>query len=476
MNLEPAIRRLLPFLRSVIPGDPWQLLFLAGTILLFLSPRLGWSAPALRADRVTADQRTQFLTFLPLFLWSIIAAGLVAYYSCFWSPPRPFRRIFLLIFLPALLGLGPILGLHFWIAAPARSVLDHRAWLVFASQWFAANLLQFSTGFYFAVAGLVLVATFTVRIYLGLSTLPLALPDSALQESDLSNPWPRYVLLTFIIVGPLFFFSGLSGLLTALPYILVGGALPSISLTVLKVVGATGDGVILIALVFAVLGKSGIRAARTWLRTVRPQWAGLALLLPAGISLVTACTGYLPERIHWAAYYFGKTAPPQFQTYFDASRLKDPWLIALICGAFAEEIVFRGLLLSRFIRRFGLHRGIFLTGLVWAAAHFRTDLYSGASVAGVFYHLAWRIVGCLAMNYVFAWMTLRWRSVIPAGIAHTVSNVLVISGVTGSVDWSLEYHLAAWVTVSIVLFRYWPPSEQEVREVGARAPDPVAVV
>jgi hypothetical protein len=42
------------------------------------------------------------------------------------------------------------------------------------------------------------------------------------------------------------------------------------------------------------------------------------------------------------------------------------------------------------------------------------------------------------MNYVLAWMTLRWESIIPAGIAHTVSNILVVAGINYQTSWAGE--------------------------------------
>jgi membrane protease YdiL (CAAX protease family) len=105
----------------------------------------------------------------------------------------------------------------------------------------------------------------------------------------------------------------------------------------------------------------------------------------------------------------------------------------MIFGAFAEEIVFRGLLLQNLISRYGFHRGLFLTGVVWGAYHFRGDSYSGLSVGDILLRLAYRILICLAWNYVFAWMTLRWKSIIPAGITHTVSNILIMSGINDSI-------------------------------------------
>jgi membrane protease YdiL (CAAX protease family) len=144
---------------------------------------------------------------------------------------------------------------------------------------------------------------------------------------------------------------------------------------------------------------------------------------------------YLVTRTNWAIYAFHQTFAPEFASYFDLSRAWDPWLLLLTFGAFAEEFVFRGLLLRKLMFRYGLHRGIFLTGIVWAAYHFRSDSYSGLSVGGVFFHLARRILICLAMNYVLAWMTLRWKSIIPAGIAHTVSDILVVAGINYQTPW-----------------------------------------
>ena len=39
---ESIATRLWIFLKSMAPKDPWQLVFLVGTILLFVSPRLSW--------------------------------------------------------------------------------------------------------------------------------------------------------------------------------------------------------------------------------------------------------------------------------------------------------------------------------------------------------------------------------------------------------------------------------------------------
>jgi hypothetical protein len=80
---ELAIPRLMKFLRSVVPADPRPPVFLAGTILLFVSPRLGWWPKSILPLAVIPDPSTKVLAFLPFFLWLIIFASLVAYYLCF---------------------------------------------------------------------------------------------------------------------------------------------------------------------------------------------------------------------------------------------------------------------------------------------------------------------------------------------------------------------------------------------------------
>jgi hypothetical protein len=49
--------------------------------------------------------------------------------------------------------------------------------------------------------------------------------------------------------------------------------------------------------------------------------------------------------------------------------------------------------LPKLVDRYGLHRGIFFTGLSWAATHFRSDGYPGLLVGGVLLHLASSIKG-----------------------------------------------------------------------------------
>jgi membrane protease YdiL (CAAX protease family) len=167
---------------------------------------------------------------------------------------------------------------------------------------------------------------------------------------------------------------------------------------------------------------------------------------------------YIFDRAQWAAMDFGKFDAPRFLPYFYAGLSPVALLTALsmFFPALAEEVVFRGMVLPDFLQRYGLHRGIFLTGIFWAAIHFRSDSYVGLSVGGVLRVLIWRILFCLTLNYVFAWMTLRWHSVLPAAIAHFMSNALVSLGPRVSGLWDGERYLALWVLLAMLLYRVWP--------------------
>ncbi len=124
----------------------------------------------------------------------------------------------------------------------------------------------------------------------------------------------------------------------------------------------------------------------------------IALLLAVAASCTVPAIQYVIDRVHWATHFYGRTLPPQVSQYFNPSSVWQSLLLLMVFAAFAEEFIFRGLFLPRFIDRYGFHRGMFLTGIAWAAIHFRSDTYSGLSPGGVLVHLANRIFLCLVFE------------------------------------------------------------------------------
>jgi membrane protease YdiL (CAAX protease family) len=216
------------------------------------------------------------------------------------------------------------------------------------------------------------------------------------------------------------------------------------------------DALLLVGIALYILGGSGRSAAWTSLKLPEPRYALAALLLVVAIGAVVPAGHFVLDRMQWAAHDFGKYDPPQMSSYIDLTSIWHLSIVMLVFGAFVEELVFRGMLLPEFICRYGLHRGIFVTGIAWAAIHFRSDSYSGLSVGGVLLHLTERVLICLALNYVFAWMTLRWKSIIPAAIAHSLSNMFVVAGVASSEDGRWEFQIVLWALAAVLLYRFWP--------------------
>ena len=470
------MKRIGRFLRSVIPTDPWQLVFLSGVIFLFICPRLPWrpSAEMFISKAVPAgpisESETKSFGLVIVLLYPALFAGLMAYATCFYPGPRPVRRILGLVLLPALFSLVSILFVFYRLSGSGTSVLDSHALTPLVYRWLRASFWHCPVGFDFCLFSLLLIGVFVFRLRSGTSALPLALPGPTASLDEAADLWPKIQILIFTLLAPLFLIAGFFGVLLGLPYFFLHGSVLANYASMMRIVGSVLDAALLIALALWILSSWGRNAARRSLQLPEPRYALFALLLPILITGLPQVSEFLMDRVHWAAYAFNQTFAPQIAMYFDLTRLWQPWLLLMVFGAFAEEIVFRGMLLQELMRRYGFHRGIFLTGIVWGAYHFRGDSYSDLSVGGVLLNLAYRILICLVWNYVFAWMTLRWKSIVPAGIAHTVSNILIVAGINDSIPWSAELRLLEWAVVAFLLFRYWPFAQTETAEATPPTP------
>lgn len=455
------MKRAARFLRSVTPADPMQLVFLVGAIFLLITTRLSWNTNALVQSSNPIYQRwprdyLEFYTFTVTCNLSVLAAGLVAFYACFWPGRTPFRRIILGVLLPASIALVLMVWKLFEISEGASSsIFEKRSMLAYMLRWVTLHFWKFPAGVYILLIALILISICAFRLAAGAFSLPLTLPGDLASNHGDQDQWRRTQLLIFVMIG-------LIALLAGLPYALgraiwnlpFARALPGTTEFVVACATRALGGALILGVSYFILGKRARVAARQALRLPEPRFALLAAVLPVVIFAILPIAQLLYDRAYWVAHYFGKHSPPQLSDYMDWSRLFQPWVLFLVFGAFAEEIIFRGVLLPDLIKRYSLHRGIFLTGIAWAAIHFRSDSYTGLGVGGVLLALLNRILICLAMNYVFTWMTLRWKSIVPAGIAHTVWNMLVFAPVSASSNIDLELKCLLWMILAYVLFHY----------------------
>jgi len=473
------MKNISKFLRSILPADPWQLLLLAGAIFLFISPRLSWipvkiaptGAEALSTD--PGDIR-RLVTYLILLLIPLACAGIAAYYACFWPSTRPVLRNTFAVLIPALLTLVALLYEFFRLNRWPDSVLRFHPGPRFVLSWFSSNAGNFPTGVYICTLGLLMAGAFTVRLNLGLTSLPLSIYSGSKASPQTIDSWFRIKLLVFFLVCPLVFLQLVSNVLLFISQRGWSRMFHSSSGVIYEVLAEFLAAFVLVVASVLILGRGGRRDARASVRLPVPYSLLIALALPIGISYLISCFAYSTDRMEWVASWLSRSSPPVFGPYFDVGLVWHASFLLMIFAAFAEEVVFRGLLLRKLMLRYGSYRGIFVTGLIWAAFHFYSDANMRLSVSAVLAGIVLRVLICLPLNFVLSWMTLRWNSVIPGGIAHTVSNILIVSKIDARFSLHYELRIALWALAALVLFRYWPVAPEGELFVGAAA-DPEIV-
>ena len=125
-------------------------------------------------------------------------------------------------------------------------------------------------------------------------------------------------------------------------------------------------------------GWQDVKRAMRW---CRPWYLALGAAPAFAVSAFVSVGQYVFDRVDWVAHSFGMTAAPQFAAYFSVPGAAQLLLFAL---RFPKRCIFRGLLQPRLIDRYGLYRGLFLVGIVWAAFHFFSDFFYYFGVQQVF--------------------------------------------------------------------------------------------
>ena len=98
-----------------------------------------------------------------------------------------------------------------------------------------------------------------------------------------------------------------------------------------------------------------------------------------------------------------------------------------------EEIGWRGYLLQKLCKQFSVKKSIIISGVIWgiwhapviAMGHNYGTGYLGAPWAGIFA----MIVFCIVLGSYFSYLTIKTKSVIPAGIAHSAVNAFAGFGI-----------------------------------------------
>ena len=442
------MKRLAEFLRSVIPEDRAQLLFLAGTVCLVIAPRLSWWPPGFE---IAPEHRgdwliRQIVAFGGILFFPILFAGIAGYFIALWPGPQPVRRILSCIYLPTV-PIVAILCLRFvHLVRPYRSVLEAAG--SHSHAWSEFPLLRVS-GLQFCLLGLLLIGIFTGTLMVRRSSLPLALPGAPLLRDDDPGTWRRIQILIWVLIGPLF----LTTAFISVPLMLSPHFLPYVQSVWFSRLATPVQMLLFLAVAICIVGRSSAPMLRTALRLPLEKNALLAVAFSIGIPVLIAGGQYLLERARWARGDSGVFVPEP-GTYF---HLPQAWLLLLFFPALFEEIIFRGFLQPRLVQRYGLHRGIFLVAIAWSAFHFPSDFsLSHFGAWDVIQQLGYRLFVCVALSFVFAWLTLETGSVLAAALAHTFYNAVAFSEVGPPFSGKRLLSVAMWAVLGWILFRYWP--------------------
>jgi membrane protease YdiL (CAAX protease family) len=443
------MKRLAKFLRSVIPADPAQLLFLAGAVCLVIAPRVSWwpaGAAVTPEHGVGGLNEAAAQSIGTALRFPILFAGIAGYFICFWPGKRPVRRIFGCIYVPTVLALAAMCWRILYFATPYRSILE--ATMPNKSVW-SEFLLWKVPGIQFCLIGLLLMGISTSKLIRGVGSLPLALPGESVLRHEDPEARRRMQILIWVLVGPLF--------LTMAFFIVPMMFSSRLALYVRSVwfvrLGYLADALVLLGIALCVIGRSAGQVLKDTLRLPGEKYALLAAAFSAGIPALIATGQYLFERAQWVRHDVA-TAVSEPGAYFNFS---DGWLFLLFFPALVEEIIFRGWLQPRFVRAYGLYRGIFLVGIVWAAFHFPFDLsFSHFGSWAAIQSVCFRLFTCIALSFVLGWLTLESGSVLAAALAHTFYNVLAYSDLAPPFPGKDLLRVGLWAALGWILFHYWP--------------------
>ncbi|MGB8660142.1 MAG: type II CAAX endopeptidase family protein [Candidatus Acidiferrum sp.] len=465
------MKRFVQFARSVVPSDPFQLLFLVGSILLLICmqlrcfpvskdyvPGVNVFLSGSYGDQA-ANTYQAWLLFSVAARFPIVLAGAAGLFICFWPGPRPVRRILLFVCVPAFAGTAAIC-MHFLQLTknsdfPFASVLQRGPQdeaRIIKALWSIGPALHMS------VFGILLVLVFLSRFGFGLAALPLSLGKDKDAEPDEGGAWKRIQVLIWIsIVGTSVLGLGAGFLVQGAYWVILHFVnyrwLPSNA----PMDAAVGTALLGGIAVWAV-GENRWKELHQFTRSPGIQFGMLGAIFPIVFNLVPHFFLYLYDRIHWATFEFGRLSPPAFSSYF---QIPEAYYLWYLPAAAFEEIIWRGYLQPRFVHRFGIARGIFVLGLVWSAFHFFGDFQKTTDDYEVAVKLLLRLSSCVVMSYVFGWLTLRSASIWPAALCHGLQNVMAFS----SSHWrdgqdplvARVIVIICWGVLAFVLFRFWPP-------------------
>jgi membrane protease YdiL (CAAX protease family) len=453
------VKRFLRFVRSLTPVDASQLALPLGALCLFLAaylPWLPWQIP-----RSSTRSIVEFRVFVLVALCAIRVSACAGFFLCFRPGPRPAQRLFFWVTSPAALGIFLICSYCVY-ASTATLFLSSStgpSLHIGSILWIIANL---GPGFHYALLGFILISLFHFRLTLGHVSLPLTLPGSTITASDDTASWKRVELFLWVLLWLLNAIHSVFPFQTYLYYLIKAYAPGVANIAAISAEQFVTDALILPIAIW-IIGKGTWYTVLRCLRLPEIDEFVFAVGFPIGIAALVYAGEFLFDLTRWVAYKSHGVGTPWIGPYFSLPRMV---LLVLLFHSLGEEIIFRGLLQPRFIRRYGLFRGLALLSVVFAAAHLSTDFSAGLDFTDglVILKLCVRLISSIGLCSITGWLMLRSGSVLPAALAHGIFNIMALSPLGPTFPGIGPLNSALSIALAYVLFRYWPIHMEGGRE------------
>ena len=234
--------------------------------------------------------------------------------------------------------------------------------------WIASALVNW-VQIHFSALGILCASYFMVRMVTGRSSLPLSLNVSLTSSSEQEADWRRIWIFVWFSMTCSFLAFG-------------AGELPLYGLALLIKDLATSPATKWLVWMRASAGTAVMAGLAAWaIRNNRLNEMRRFLKLPpaSDVASTVVIVGanwsflrlimYAHDRVVWAATEFGKFEAPRLGMYFLAPQRS--LFAEYLPAALFEEIIYSGCFQPRFVRRYGILRGLVILGLVWGAYHFR---------------------------------------------------------------------------------------------------------
>jgi membrane protease YdiL (CAAX protease family) len=456
------VKPFLRFVRSLLPADASQLALLLGSLCLFIAAYLRWAPWQIL--RLLPRSVLHLGILVPLALCAIRFSACLGFLICFRPGAHPARRLSYWVALPAALGI--VLMCSFCVYAlvalsslPGNNGVSHRVGTLLLV---IANM---GPGFHYALLGFILISLFGFRLALGHASLPLALPESGAHIQDDSSSWNRVEMFLWVLLWLLNAIHSVFPFQTFM-YYFVRACIPTVSnITAISAEQFATDGLLLL-IAISIIGKGAWHAVRHSVRLPEIDEFAFAVAFPVGIAALIYVGEFFFDLTRWVVHQSHSVSAPWIGSYFSLPRVG---LLVLLFHALGEEIIFRGLLQPRFIRRYGLFRGLVLLSIVFAAAHISAEFSAGFGFTDglVILKLGIRLMSSIGLCFVTGWLTLRTGSVLPAALAHGISNILVLSPLGPTFLGMGPLDSLLWIALAYSLFRYWPVQVEAAQESGA---------